>query len=83
MDSNGTCSPEEIQLLIGGHDIVPGTVALDPSQTDAHTTNYVWFMYYLGLAAQVCYETMQVSNKMQGPIKAWKVPINKEVKHPY
>ena len=68
MDGNGTCSPEEIQLLIGGH--APGAVALDPSRTDTHTTDYAWFVYYLGLAAQVCYETVQVSNKTRGLIKA-------------
>ena len=40
-------------------------------------------MYYLGLAAQVCYETVQVSNRTRALVKAWKVPINKEIKHPY
>ena len=34
MYGNGTCSPEEIQHLIGGH--APGAVALDPSRTDTH-----------------------------------------------
>ena len=81
IDGNGTCSPEEIQLLIGGQ--APGAVALDPSRTDTHTANHAWFVYYLGLAAQVCYETVQVSNKTRGLIKAWTVPINRDVQHPY
>ena len=80
-DGNGTCSPEVIQPLIGGR--APGAVALDPSRTNTHTADQAWFMYYLGLAAQVCYETVQVSNKTRGLIKAWKVPMNKDIQHPY
>ena len=73
MDGNGTCSPEEIQLLIGGQ--APWRCGPGSQPHRAHTTDYAWFVYYLGLAAQVCYETVQVSNRTRALVKAWKVPI--------
>ena len=79
-DGNGTCSPEEIQQLIGGQ--APGAIALDPSRQGIQIADQAWFVYFLGLAAQVCYETVQVSNQTRGLIKAWRVPINKDVQHP-
>ena len=79
-NGHGTCSPEEIQQLIGGQ--APGAVALDPSRTDIPTSDEAWFVYYLGLAAQVCYETVHLSNKTRVLVKAWKVPWNKDTSHP-
>ena len=79
-NGHGTCSPEEIQQLIAGK--APGAVALDPSRTDIPTSDEAWFVYYLGLAAQVCYETVHQSNKTRGLVKAWKVPWNKDTSHP-